>query len=657
MVWQTINAFIKFKNVMMALIANMLFLVLFVIAYIFIRHWYPRPSLLSHSTDLNGWMLEQIKYLRQNIALIEDRLKTNALLQDRDSIDKMSAALKAFARVTDDDIIFFFQFYEYHTAVMRGTRLWWYTRNEKHIIPKIAPLSVQLHAKTDNAFKAYAKARLNPIRQLALACNGIVNDHMARFASMYETDPVFDLSVQACNTFLNEYRAQLTFMYDTRKTYGFTLQFNIFRLYLSEQFDTIVNKKIIRDTWGTFWDDVSTTMNDISSWYLGLKDQVMGLPKCMAGFGCDGMDDPNEPKARETVESFVDLIKPLIEIVKFFIEVLKMIPQIFILIINILKLISEPEKMLVAIIGLIIGLIIVIIYTVLASLVSLIALIGAFLYVSTIAIAMTAVWLLIFAVIFVVFVVLWVLDLITGGSVMTWLRCENLPDATIYQPGYIRGNMFSRTLLCTRPCRAKFNPSGLLCNKCNEPVHSPHQYIIQWSKGLISENIKPLPDDYIHAYKSGIFTATKSDKKKRREILDYYKNKKQFLAASFKQTPDDEKHTARSVCANLDTLIANSANSKQMMKDLDKMKGLCAQIHCQFKESNDRFGVAVRSSGERDLFCDKLAIVPDEQEMDRAEGMDIVTRTIYAFAVATCATIFVIVCLQPTDLKLLTIQS
>lgn len=651
------------SNVLKAVIILIVVAICVAVGYVLTRVFYPRPALLSHTEDLKKYMKEYVEEVKSTSKLLLDELRKNPLPSGV-SLPK----IPVIDAITSDDITFFFMFYEYHTAVAKGLdTAWWFLKNEKFIIPKsisneLKPSILDSSYKNvdDGKMAGYVANKMKPIRTMAFISKKLTEYYAKQSSSSLSDRTALKMSAYRLNLLLNQYRDELSFMFDTRKTYGFVLQFNIFRLYLTDFADTIFNRKIKKDTWGNFFSEVGEMANAFTETYRSWQDWVLDLPFTLSdvdksderndkefenaekqtyqksapsvGQPTDKHIDKNPDNEEMVIEGFKQIIDPIVNIMKFFVKAIIAIPKLIKVVFKILALIRDPPKFIQALLGLIIGIVIVIIYFIGLMMLSHLSWAVAFVAKLAISIFFTVLWLMVFIAVFILFVILWVFDLFTGGQVLRFLRCENLPNAWIYQSQYSFNNKFERSLLCSRPCFSGFKPAQLFCKKCKstEPNFCPQQLVHQAFENRDLDSFR-LPSKYLYKFSPSLALWTKHDREKQRELREFEKERTIFLASCYKSYQDQD-HMTKTVCANIDMYFKPNSKLKQ------KVVSLCDQIYCDYGYRGGRSAFK-RKSGEQELFCKTLPVIPEEEE-DSEQG-NIVTRTTRA----TVAILIVIVLL------------
>ena len=91
------------------------------------------------------------------------------------------------------------------------------------------------------------------------------------------------------------------------------------------------------------------------------------------------------------------------------------------------------------------------------------------------------------------YIILFLLDLVTDGTVLRLMRCENLPDTWMTEKNFAYGNMFQRSIiylgLVQRPCKQRFRPANLcMCVRNDDliPDYCPQQQIYRTFKNVAS---------------------------------------------------------------------------------------------------------------------------------------------------------------------------
>lgn len=619
---------IKTRETLVAAIGLLVILLSLVAIYVLARVIYPRPMWVNHSEDLNAYV---------NDAFVPEVFKhVNKLSTSNTTLAKDA---KVFLdTVGADDLVFFLKFYEYHTSLSFKTpKEWWFTKHERHLIPEGSPESVRgrLASATnpkdidDMKMKAYINEVLRKVRVLAIA--------LRNWKPGGTTPPPEEtMAILRLNLLLNTYRPTLTFMYDTRKTYGFTLQFNIFRLYLSPFYNNIVNRKIRRDVWGSFYEGVESIRDLITQTYRSWKGAVEKLPDRLVSTALgkdkkEKMTDGGQEQVKHTegvvVENFKQIIEPLLIIAKFFKAAIKLIPMVFKMFAAMVFLITKPQEALVFLISFIVAIIIYILYHIGLVFIELISFVIAYATQFAICLLFTLGWVVVMGVVSIVFVILWVIDLATGGYVMTALRCENLPNAWVYKASYAFGNVFHRLLGCSRPCTHGFKPtsSGLFCGAhktSSEPNYCPQQLIQQAYENKDVDGFK-FPKKYIFDFSPDMSLWIKDDKAKRKVLRDHRKEKVKFLSSCY-ESLDDYEPLTKAVCTNIDSFF------KKDSEIYGQVSHVCKQLYCDYKSVHHRRKgkVAVPRNPEdvNQNLC-KQFVAP--QELEKTTEKDVVTLTIY----------------------------
>lgn len=641
------------SRILKALVILIVVAIMVAVGYVLARMYYPRPALLSHSEDLKKFMKSYVEDVKTTSKELLIHLRKNPLPK---GLKLPSSPM--LDSIRDDDITFFFMFYEYHTAVAKGLdRAWWFLKNEKFIIPKSVSNALKLDLLDgtmrnvdDKKMEKYVNEKMKPLRSLAVIAKKL-SEHFAKDGnSSITSQPNLRMHAFRLDILLNEYRGPLSFMNDTRKTYGFVLQFNIFRLYLTDFADTIFNRKIKRDTWGNFLSEVGQAANAFTATYRSWQSYVMELPFTLSDVDASdkrndveiskvegsSVADSNKPSSRPIIDKHIDkipdndevvieefkqLIDPVIDIMKFFVKAIIAIPKLIKLVFKILALISDPPKFIQAVLGLIIGIVLVIVYFIGLILITPLSWIVAFVFIFVISVFFTVLWFAVFIVVFILFLILWVLDLFTGGQVLRFLRCENLPDAWMYQPQFSQNNKFERSFFCSRPCFQGFKPSQLFCKKCSgtEPNFCPQQLINQSYEGKDSKAFT-LPSKYLYKFTPGLAFWTKTDQEKKRELRAFEKERSSYLTACYKSYADRDPMT-KTICANVGL---NFANKPELQK---KVVRLCDQIYCDYGHKAGHRSVYKREEQNKELFCKQYVDIPEDNGAEEPPMENIVSRT------------------------------
>lgn len=535
---------------------------------------------VGHTEDLEPWIASMWSDLQARVS----RMAADGVAE--------AAALQR-AGLTLEDITFFFQFYELHTSFSRhggSDRGWWFVNNERTILPQTAGKSVlaaltdlATGTVTDQRMSAYLDQKVRPLRALARRCRETVQNTQVNSIDTASDLAAFQRAADALvvDLYLNGYRQQLVRMFDTRKRYGLVLQFNIFRLYLADYVDLVVNKMIKQDIWSQWSGDVTTQQTSAEALYRGLKGRVDNLittlPEMMIGKSPKPAPTPPAAAAPAGREHFGKLLKPLTAIADFFKALIMLIPKVFIMLAKFMSLLDEPMKALMWLLGVVLAVVITVLYNISLVGVSIGAWLYAIVVVTATALVLTALWLAILAVAFIIFTALWILDMATRGAVVRALRCENLPDAW-YTKGL--GNTFVRGLLCKWPCGSGFVPSGAsFCARADagQPQLCPHQIVQQaYAAGAA------VPANYLHTFVPPASLWTKNDSAKRRELRAFLKRRARRTAACTKAMEPHKKLT-RTICANVAFLKDVPDGDKT------KLRALCHAMFCSESSGSPRF--------------------------------------------------------------------
>lgn len=658
-VYAVIQAIIQFKEVIISVIVISIVILMGVLVYYLLRVGHPVSAWLGHSIDLENYMKTVWipEFKRQTTALFEDP-NTSPELRNKVQKEKLDT-------LSDDDIVFFFMFYDFHTLKARDLQAqrdrqkgfnveleqkWWYTESDVYLIPKIAPTSIRNKANLEwfksgifdaQTFEKYLNEKMLLIRDLANA----VRLHVQ--GSQTKTLQAQDMHIFRLHLLLNEYRTDLVYMYNTRKTHGMTMQFNIFRLYLSEFNENIIKKRILKETWSDFSSQVEgfrySLMNEYeTNMRAALLKKAWSLPVDMfnkdiskEGFTTDKTMN-NEEIVREDFNP-KKLFKAIGGIGTFFKNIFKIIPKLFKIVISTVALITQPQKLVFKLLALFIGLVLFIVIIVLDALRTLIVLILSYVFALAYCVLYTLLWLLIYGIVLIIFFILWVLDLCTGGQVLKLLRCENKPDAWIHQPNFAFKNIFSRSFFCVKPCGNRFcNKTGsLFCKRLEsyEPQFCPQQIIhsAYEKRGIANASVET---PHLFTFKPGADFWTKTSKDKKRAIKTFYQDRKVFLQTCHKEYANKEPFT-KLVCEKIDAFIDPKSQPDLFNKTVDA----CQQIYCDYRvlTKGQKYEVVKRMDKEREAFCRGSVIEAEEEEI---QNDDILTRIVsllmWTFFICIC---------------------
>lgn len=578
-----INNAILLKNVLVSLVVLLIIAALCTVIYILWNYAYPKLGWINHtSSNFDGYMEEYCNDVKLRLSRL---------------IDAGEIKTEENPNADIDDIVFFIKFDFFHSNYPSTN--WFFKRffmnAEMHIVETGAPDAVQDRISNAEGFNEakYFEYKKNVVDKLQIICDVLREKKKIIMAKKYSSEN--DLDVLVLDMMLNKYRPNLIHMYETRKNYGFNINFNIFRLYLTDIAHTIFKDKI-KKIWTSFFDNVSSSGSAIIKWYDSLKARVESLPMVLAGISEGSRTNLNTTKDNiqykkrifenddaELTEHFLFLfipfIIPIVFISMFFKDAQKLIKNVFAIIGKLIESLSSPIKFIQILIGGLIGLLIVVAYNILKLIITILVYPIAFIIVAFISVLGTLVWFAVFLVILVAFFILWVLDMFTGGMVIRLLRCENHPDAWFQQSGYEKANRYVRTLACGTPCGKRYEPSSLFCWKHpnNRPSFCPQQYLFQLYKdGAIDDTHSR--SIYARTLTSTFWSMTEEQKK---EYLTTFLTQKQGYELACKSAFTDQTLLLRSICDTLDTSIKD--------KDIGETVQLfCRHLFCTHQDP-DRY--------------------------------------------------------------------
>lgn len=227
---------------------------------------------------------------------------------------------------------------------------------------------------------------------------------------------------------------------------------------------------------------------------------------------------------------------------------------------------------------------------------------------------------------FIVFILLWLLDLITAGSVLKLLRCEESPDSWVNMPNYFKKNVFSRGLFCSYPCSSRYYPYGLFCKKLDgdQPSFCPQQLI---SQGFFkrSNAVFELSSLYIYTLTKGASFWSKSDEEKKSILDDFYNKRLNFLAGCYTKFVNQD-NIPKTMCAHVDAFINKSHPNNA------KVKQLCRQIYCDYKMVDKN--KATINDGIQLEFCKEYGINTDASS-HKVGKKDVITKCLEAIVYLT----------------------
>ena len=511
--------------------------------------------------------------------------------------------------VTVDDFNFYFQFHELLVGKGTPTVFWFFTQFDKNVVARMAPPKV-LAALCPGG--RVDEDRLNQYRFREFAAMAKFHNDVAQAsAAMGPLDAMPDggqlapwLAVHDLDVIFSQYSASLIRGYNLRRARGFAFQLSLLKVYLSEFAHHVFIEKIKEEIWGAFMARIAA-----------VKKKTTELYEELVGSLTDLLDEMINEK-REGFGALFEIFMLPLKILTLLFKMFQKIADFF----------DDPLGFIVWIVTVILIFLLLVSVTIFGAIFMNVALVpfsfGVAFVISTV---LTVFWLITFFFVFSVLIVVTVLDYVTAGHVMMLFRCENALDAWITAPGFGKGNVYERALLCLRPCNGSFDPHGLLCLKSQDPEFCPQQYI--FSKCSIGpaiyayEGADHALSPVVQTFSPGVDYWAADEKGKVEIVRAFYAKIHRYVQGcesaykAFDRLP-------RSMCANLATL---------QVKDR-VIEKLCAQTYCEFAEVKASFCAALEV---QDVVVSNAPVKDD----DGSDDAVIVTRTLVAaatFAVA-CA--------------------
>lgn len=378
------------------------------------------------------------------------------------------------------------------------------------------------------------------------------------------------MAVYELNLALNTYFEDIRAGYETRKV-GFRWNYTVLRYYFAPYVRFIFEVKIGKELWQRHSRNFMAGMNSFNNMWASIPKFLGKLPAKLSG--ADGFTPrvtAAQPKqqsagvmgrldcAREwltwltedlwleeeflvqgpLVEHF-GFLKGLLSIGQFFTSILTLAK-------GIVKLLTNPFAIIMMILGFILAALLMIVYVLLTAL--FIHVIFGFFYavftVTLAAVLWTVLYTLLVVPLTILFMVLWILDMCTGGLIMTLLRCESLPSGWYRYASYALGNRYTRTFLCALRCAKRYSPayrtflfySTEVCERLasNEPSHCPQAVAYRAWRGEPLDEPATFQD-----FATSPKLALMSEDDRRTYLQSTYNRKKKHLLACDDVTKDD----------------------------------------------------------------------------------------------------------------------
>jgi hypothetical protein len=413
---------------------------------------------------------------------------------------------------------------------------------------------------------------------------------------------VYELDL-ALNTYFEDVRAG----YETRKV-GFRWNYTMLKYYFAPYVKLIILIKIKRDIWEKFGKNFVKAITSFNDLWAKIPGFLGKLPGKLAG--ADGFKQHSDKEGfqgyvdyaksfsshlfedfwapltheQELVEHF-GFLKGLVAIGQFFTGIMGLVTAI-------VALLTNPFAIIMLIIGLILAAVLMIVYILLTAIFAQVWFFGFLYALYTVwlgSILWTVFWIIMIIPLTVVYVILWILDMATGGFIMTLFRCESLPDSWFKNSTYAYGNRVFRGFLCNLRCAKRYKTTpGLMLDKCTrlpsqEPAFCPHQVIYQLYNGMTPDKHAIFRDFIVNPA-----TALKTDDDRRNMLQSSYRLKQEHLETCDTCIRDDYRgignrkyytyyHIIRAICRH-------GQHSPNIAGDPEKERLLCEACNIIFAD-------------------------------------------------------------------------
>ena len=340
--------------------------------------------------------------------------------------------------------------------------------------------------------------------------------------------------------------------------------FNIAFLYIEDYTIYIFVERIVNEIWKPYPVKAKDWMESIQKFVT--KPEIMhwiaDLPTKLAGEGYRNFTQ------KDNVEHFAGIEKMVMAFVY--------LAQVFA---SIADFISSPMAVIKFLIGAVIALTLEILYFLFVLLTDvIIAPVLAYVGLIWLNLWLTCVSIILWLLYAILYFTLGILDVFTGGAIMSMLRCENRPDSWAFTPNWMRGNKFTRSFFCSRSCAKRYYPdyTGLLCvrQKRDEPTFAPQQVIYQTWKNIDYITYALDKIEYSHKPKKNYFVNMTDDERK------------EMWNEVYTQQVDYMKETQAgfglydSLISAMCLEMTNEDNGEIASDTKAKIKSLCSSCYC-----------------------------------------------------------------------------
>lgn len=530
-----------------------------------------------------------------------------------------------------------------------------------------------------NSLKDFRKAFNDLSKNLfaQVEVNNVVNNH----SRGYERALQFANLDMLLNKYFDEDMENIIRGYNLRKSGGIG-NMTIIRIYIND-FKIYVFKEVIPKTWKDYLKDVELVALSMGDWLASdtVSNYIAKLPFKIAGM--EGFTADSSTNNKNNKEQFSDhvniddekrnVIDLLIERAMYalpgdraehFVGFIKAIANVFKglgkVIMAMISVITDPMSFFKLILGLIIGLSISIVYTILLTIAYFVFWLPAAIFVSFFKILKTIYWVFLFVAYAIFYFILSILDMLTGGLILSMLRCENLPTAWFRNPGFARSNKYQRGFFCNYPCASRYYPDGWYCKRMSkyEPSHCPQAILYEFYREYVkhrsntqntnAQNTSPnaptaimrnsmLENDLnIYDFKADVAFLMKS-KGEKKDILDEVYNIRAEYVERCKESIGTQKPLLKEICSyfiaqqEAKILAANGDTTKIDYSPLDEkqyesLKKLCRLTNC---------------GGEKaPFYCNPISAAPPKKIQQRTRR-DVITDFLKSILVFALLIVFV----------------
>ena len=404
---------------------------------------------------------------------------------------------------------------------------------------------------------------ISKLQTLQKSFNLMRNDIAMESKKKVDNDKMISISI--LDIMLNKYFDEILMSYNLRKTGGRSLI--LFSIYMREH-TQFVFKETIPSIWKNFFKNVYNIANGYQKWLSSpeMRDYMISLPMKIAM-----QETFAEPEHEDVEEHFFQVFTAIFKVCIALVKIL----------LGILAIIANPLDFFTFIIGLIVGVIIYVLYIIVLAC-SIFCIIPAFFYLLFLNIAFTLLWIMFYIFIAGIYLVLTLLDAITGGMILSLLRCENLPNAWATNNSYCHKNVYKRYgLICLSKCWSSFHPVfNLFCYKLptTEPSYCPQQIIYNCYNNNFDQ-LKSMP--YIYSYIPTLDYYRKEKEERKRVWRDIFQKRvafKDLCHETNEKYEDIVCSMCHSISKNKDLMESNPAHYNMLIE-------LCKLTYCD--KNND----------------------------------------------------------------------